>query len=234
MNPSPVATVRTYPRLVAYTAQTRCYPFPGDEKCENASHWVKPKMSAQLHTSADSERESCSFSLLCPRSPVLLGYCPLTLSRSAIHHPIFLGCHLPFSFSCLPFHSWGLCWCHEGRKTNLGEQGQLVSSHSSTWTLCLHVKDQYSITVRTKMLVPLTVIPCLPREFSSCKMSGSRSTGRWKETILKCCQMQSSELWAFIQLISTLKKAISTICQPGLYSLFRWGNWVRSQQCSTK
>lgn len=93
----------------------------------------------------------------------------------------------------------------------------------------LHVRDQYSITVRSKTLVPLMFILCLPREFSSCKMSGSRSTGCRKETILRWCQMQSSELWAVIQLISTFKKTVPTICRPGLDSLFRWGNGVRSQ-----
>lgn len=96
--PSPVATVRTDQRLVAYTAQSHCYTFPGDEKCEHVSHWVKTKMPAQLHTSSDSERESCSFSLLLSRRPVLLGYCPLTLSITTLQSPLLTD------FSLTKFH----------------------------------------------------------------------------------------------------------------------------------
>lgn len=229
-HPSPVVTMRTYQRLVTHTVQSHCYTLPGYEKCENASHWVKTKMSAQLRTSANSERESSSFSLLLSRCPVLLGYCPLTLSRSAIHHPIFLGYQVCCSRSLVSLSTV------EGFVDAMKVRRQIWESKAG-WSAVthlsapsrLHVRDQYSITVRSKTLVPLMFILCLPREFSSCKMSGSRSTGCQKETILRWCQMQSSELWAVIQLISTFKKTVPTICRPGLDGLFRWGNGVRSQ-----
>lgn len=93
--PSPVATVRTYQRLVAYTAQSRCYTFPGNEKCENESHWVKTKMPAQLHTSADSERVLLFAALQTPSAP---GYCPLPLSVTTLQSLLLTD------FSLTKFH----------------------------------------------------------------------------------------------------------------------------------
>lgn len=118
-NPSPVATVRTDQRLVAYTAQSRCYTLPGDEKCEHASHWVKTKVPAQLHTSSDSERESCSFALLLSWGSVLLRcqlppYSPLCLLTSHLQNFTLIFLQIFFLFTKFLSHVCVASFFHSG------------------------------------------------------------------------------------------------------------------------